>query len=50
MLRRSGRFKRLRQRPAAPMPEDPPDVLDMKWRAWVEAESFKRYEPLSQLA
>ncbi|THY69553.1 hypothetical protein D6C86_02421 [Aureobasidium pullulans] len=42
MLRRSGRFKRRRQRPAAPTPEDPPDVLDSKWREWVEAESFKR--------
>ncbi|KAG9570649.1 hypothetical protein KCU71_g1226, partial [Aureobasidium melanogenum] len=42
MLRRSGHFKRPRQFPSAPMSEDSPTLLDTKWRAWVEAESFKR--------
>ncbi|CAO2653589.1 Nn.00g030000.m01.CDS01 [Neocucurbitaria sp. VM-36] len=42
MLRRAGRLKRLRETPAAPSMDDPMDVLDIKWRAWVVAESFKR--------
>jgi hypothetical protein len=41
MLRRSGYFKR-RMPPAAPEPGDDDKTLEQKWRAWVEAESFKR--------
>lgn len=42
MLRRSGRYKKHRPYPAAPLLEDSPAVLEDKWRAWVEVESFKR--------
>lgn len=43
MLRRSGRFRKLRPIPAAPTVADTPESLDRKWRTWVEVESFKRY-------
>lgn len=41
MLRRGGFFKR-RNPPAAPEHSDNDKTLDQKWRAWIEAESFKR--------
>jgi hypothetical protein len=41
MLRRAGSFRRKVQ-PAPPDPGDDDKTLDQKWRAWVEAESFKR--------
>ncbi|GAB7355625.1 hypothetical protein MBLNU459_g6348t1 [Dothideomycetes sp. NU459] len=42
MLRRSGRFRKARPSSAAPMMEDCGEVLEGKWRAWVQCESFKR--------
>lgn len=42
MLRRSGRFRKLRSPPNLPTIEDSEEVLNSKWRTWVEAESFKR--------
>ncbi|TVY85354.1 hypothetical protein LSUE1_G000279 [Lachnellula suecica] len=41
MLRRAGYFRR-RAPLAPPEPSDDDKSLDQKWRAWVEAESFKR--------
>lgn len=42
MMRRSGRFRKVRPTSAAPTFADSGDVLEEKWRAWVESESFKR--------
>lgn len=42
MIRRSGGFRRSRGVAPGPSPEDTGDVLQQKWRTWVEAESFKR--------
>lgn len=42
MLRRSGRFRKSRDRPEIPLPSDSAGVLAEKWRNWIHAESFKR--------
>lgn len=42
MLRRSGRFRKVRPTSAAPTFGDSGELLEDKWRAWVESESFKR--------
>ncbi|KAM0315018.1 hypothetical protein ACHAO8_004309 [Botrytis cinerea] len=42
MLRVGGRFRRNAYSSIAPKPTDVGDILDKKWRAWVEQESFKR--------
>ncbi len=42
MLRRAGRYRRAGITPDAPEPGDDDKTLESKWRAWVEAESFKR--------
>jgi hypothetical protein len=41
MLRRAGHYRR-RQPTPAPLPTDDEHTLEIKWRAWIEAESFKR--------
>lgn len=41
MLRRAGHYRRRPQTPA-PLPSDDEHTLEIKWRAWVETESFKR--------
>jgi hypothetical protein len=41
MLRRAGHFRRKAPTPP-PLLEDDAKTLESKWRAWVEAESFKR--------
>jgi len=43
MLRRSLRFRRSVYTNILPLPEDVGDVLEQKWHAWIEQESFKRY-------
>ncbi|RDW88542.1 hypothetical protein BP6252_00574 [Coleophoma cylindrospora] len=42
MLRRSGRFRRMRVPPLKPEVDDNEKTLEAKWRAWIEAESWKR--------
>ncbi|KAE9366284.1 hypothetical protein N431DRAFT_419464 [Stipitochalara longipes BDJ] len=42
MLRRAGRYRRSKVLPAAPEAGDDSRTLEIKWRAWVEVESFKR--------
>ncbi|KAL4950100.1 hypothetical protein BDW69DRAFT_202385 [Aspergillus filifer] len=42
MLRRGLRFRRSVYTPIIPLLEDTQDVLERKWRAWAEQESFKR--------
>lgn len=42
MLRRSNRFRRSRMPSAWPNQHDTQDILDQKWRTWVDNESFKR--------
>ncbi|EXJ86105.1 hypothetical protein A1O1_06474 [Capronia coronata CBS 617.96] len=42
MVRRAGRFGQLRGPLSMPTPEDAGETLDLKWRAWVHAESYKR--------
>ncbi|TGO17554.1 hypothetical protein BTUL_0016g00170 [Botrytis tulipae] len=42
MLRVGGRFRRNAYSSIAPISTDVGDILDKKWRAWVEQESFKR--------
>lgn len=44
MLRVGGRFRRNAYSSITPISTDVGDILDKKWRAWVEQESFKRYE------
>lgn len=43
MLRRSLRFRRSVYTNILPLAEDVGDVLEQKWHAWIEQESFKRY-------
>ncbi|KXT01826.1 hypothetical protein AC578_1994 [Pseudocercospora eumusae] len=42
MLRRAGAFKKTRTPPKGPLPSDTPEELNHKWKAWIEAESYKR--------
>ncbi|KAK8231817.1 c6 zinc finger domain-containing protein [Phyllosticta capitalensis] len=42
MIRRAGRFKKSRSPPIYPSPNDTGEVLQEKWLAWVERESFRR--------
>lgn len=42
MMRRAGRFSRPRDSPLPPTLQDSEEVLMMKWRKWVMAESWKR--------
>jgi hypothetical protein len=42
MLRRAGRFARPRQPDPIPDPHDDASTTEIKWHAWVEAESLKR--------
>ncbi|KAK4494544.1 hypothetical protein PRZ48_013900 [Zasmidium cellare] len=42
MIRRSGGFRRSRGVAPGPSPGDSEDMLQQKWRKWLEAESFKR--------
>jgi len=42
MLRRSGRFGKSPRLPIYPVLEDTSDILQKKWLAWVEQESFRR--------
>ncbi|KAJ4258816.1 hypothetical protein NW762_007903 [Fusarium torreyae] len=42
MLRRSGRFGKVCQSAAFPLPEDTGDALHGKWLAWIEQESYNR--------
>ncbi|KAJ5984684.1 hypothetical protein N7481_006783 [Penicillium waksmanii] len=42
MLRRSLRFRRSMYTSIIPLPEDEGEVLEQKWHAWIEQESFKR--------
>jgi hypothetical protein len=43
MLRRSLRFRRSVYTSIVPLPEDEGEILEKKWHAWIEQESFKRY-------
>lgn len=44
MVRQGYRFKKAAyEEVEAPSFEDTPNALEMKWRKWVEEESFKRY-------
>lgn len=42
MLRRAGKFRKSREPTECPLPSDTTEMLEQKWRMWVEAESFKR--------
>lgn len=42
MLRRALRFRRSVYSNIVPLVEDTGDVLEGKWREWIEQESFKR--------
>lgn len=42
MLRRSDHFRCHDEANPMPLPTDSADLLDVKWQAWVKAESFKR--------
>ncbi|KAK8161814.1 c6 zinc finger domain-containing protein [Phyllosticta citrichinensis] len=42
MIRRAGRLKRSRMPPISPFPGDTGEVLQNKWLAWIERESFRR--------
>ncbi|KAF4950878.1 hypothetical protein FSARC_13078 [Fusarium sarcochroum] len=42
MLRRSGRFGKVCQSAAFPLPEDTGESLKNKWLAWIEQESYNR--------
>lgn len=42
MLRRALRFRRSVYTAIVPLAEDTGDVLERKWRGWIEQESFKR--------
>ncbi|KAJ5736448.1 uncharacterized protein N7483_001573 [Penicillium malachiteum] len=42
MLRRGLRFRRSMYSNIIPLPEDNDEVLERKWREWIEQESFKR--------
>ncbi|EDU44696.1 hypothetical protein PtrSN002B_003714 [Pyrenophora tritici-repentis] len=41
-LRRAGRFDDVRYSTIMPAPDDDVEVLDKKWRQWVEQEAYKR--------
>jgi hypothetical protein len=43
MMRAAGRYRRTAYKTVHPSSVDVGEVLDKKWRAWIEIESFKRY-------
>lgn len=43
MLRRAGRFSRMKRKFTPPTYHDAEEVLELKWREWAQAESYKRY-------
>lgn len=47
MLRRGLRFRRSVYQTIIPLAEDTNEVLERKWHAWIEQESFKRYAPVT---
>jgi hypothetical protein len=42
MLRRAGRFSRMKGNLAPPTFDDTDEALEFKWREWVQVESYKR--------
>jgi hypothetical protein len=43
MLRCGNRFRRAAYKEVFPLPQDEGTILDMKWRQWIENQSFIRY-------
>lgn len=43
MVRRAGHFRGAKSVDAAPQEDDEGSALEIKWRTWVQQESFKRY-------
>ncbi|KIW68487.1 hypothetical protein PV04_04429 [Phialophora macrospora] len=43
MMRRAGRLSSPKSQTPAPTVEDSDEILDLKWRQWVQAESYKRF-------
>lgn len=42
MLRRAGRFSRMKRNFTPPTFDDADEALELKWREWAQAESYKR--------
>jgi hypothetical protein len=49
MLRCGNRFRRAAYKEVFPLPQDEGTILDMKWRQWIENQSFIRYVSRCQL-